>query len=115
MKVGGDRQRQALQPLLLLSNPLSLLQIHVTCLEMETLCVVLSETPPHLPQIHGTCLGMETLCVVLSENYTILGDFDAEDAAAPLLYTDLADESHFFRRWADPWLDLYLRSCSHTH
>ncbi len=40
---------------------------------------------------------METLCIVLSENYTILGDFDAEDAAAPLLYTDAADESHFFR------------------
>ena len=41
---------------------------------------------------------METLCVVLSENYTILSEFDAEDAAAPLLYTDVADTSHFFRR-----------------
>ena len=49
LEVGRDRQRQALQPLPLLSNPLSLLQIHGTCLGMETLCVVLSETPPHLP------------------------------------------------------------------
>ena len=48
-------------------------------------------------QVHGTCLGMETLCVITSENYTILTEFDAEDAAAPLLYTDVADESHFFR------------------
>jgi gamma-glutamyl hydrolase len=40
---------------------------------------------------------METLCVITSENYTILTEFDAEDAAAPLLYTDVADESHFFR------------------
>lgn len=47
--------------------------------------------------IHGTCLGMETLTVVVSQNYTILGDFDAEDAAATLLYTDNAEGSHFFK------------------
>jgi len=49
-------------------------------------------------KVHGTCLGMETLCIVLSENYTILSQFDAEDAAAPLLYTDMADTSHLIRR-----------------
>jgi hypothetical protein len=31
-------------------------------------------------QVHGTCLGMETLAIIISQNYTILGDYDAEDA-----------------------------------
>ena len=31
---------------------------------------------------------METLSIVMSKNYSILSKFDAEDAAAPLLYTD---------------------------
>ncbi|GIL88439.1 hypothetical protein Vretifemale_16403 [Volvox reticuliferus] len=47
--------------------------------------------------VHGTCLGMETLAVILSSNYTILGTFDAEDAPAPLLYTDEAAASHLLR------------------
>ncbi len=47
--------------------------------------------------MHGTCLGMETLAVVLSHNYTILGSFDAEDAPAPLLYTDEARSSHLLK------------------
>jgi gamma-glutamyl hydrolase len=46
--------------------------------------------------MHGTCLGMETLAVVVSSNYTLLSDMDAEDAAATLLYTDVAQDSHFF-------------------
>ena len=47
--------------------------------------------------VHGTCLGMETLTVVISQNYTILEEYDAEDAAATLLYTDSAEGSHFFK------------------
>jgi hypothetical protein len=39
--------------------------------------------PPSFPQV--------------SRNYTLLSDMDAEDASAPLLYTDLAQDSHFFR------------------
>lgn len=34
----------------------------------------------HLLQVHGTCLGMETLSIIVSSNYTLLGNFDAEDA-----------------------------------
>lgn len=34
----------------------------------------------------------------VSRNYTLLSDMDAEDAPAPLLYTDEAQGSHFFRR-----------------
>lgn len=48
-------------------------------------------------QVHGTCLGMETLAVTISSNYTILGSFNAEDAPAPLLYTDEAASSHLLR------------------
>ena len=33
----------------------------------------------------------------VSGNYTLLADMDAEDAAAPLLYTDMAEDSHFFK------------------
>lgn len=47
--------------------------------------------------VHGTCLGMETLSVIISANYTILGDFNAEDAAAPLLYTENAENSHLIK------------------
>lgn len=47
--------------------------------------------------VHGTCLGMETLTVIISQNYTILENYDAEDAAATLLYTDNAEGSHFFK------------------
>jgi hypothetical protein len=37
----------------------------------------------------------------VSGNYSLLADMDAEDAAAPLLYTDVAEDSHFFRwGWA---------------
>lgn len=46
--------------------------------------------------VHGTCLGMETLAIVVSRNASILSDMDAEDAAAPLLYTQEAEDSHFF-------------------
>lgn len=34
---------------------------------------------------------------MLSRNYTILGSFDAEDAPAPLLYTDEARGSHLLK------------------
>lgn len=48
--------------------------------------------------VHGTCLGMETLAVVVSGgNHSVLSDMDAEDAPAPLLYSDLAEDSYFFR------------------
>ncbi|EFJ53180.1 hypothetical protein VOLCADRAFT_102798 [Volvox carteri f. nagariensis] len=47
--------------------------------------------------VHGTCLGMETLSVIISSNYTLLGEFDAEDAPAPLLYTNEAAASHLLR------------------
>jgi len=47
--------------------------------------------------IHGTCLGLETLSIIITQNYTLLGDFDAEDAAAPLLYTEEADNSDFIQ------------------
>ncbi|KAI8471106.1 MAG: hypothetical protein J3K34DRAFT_244588 [Monoraphidium minutum] len=40
---------------------------------------------------------METLAIVVSGNYSLLSDMDAEDAAAPLLYTDVAEDSHFFK------------------
>ena len=40
---------------------------------------------------------METLAHIISQNYTILSDFDAEDAAAPLLYTDNAENSHIIK------------------
>eukprot|EP00878_Enallax_costatus_P002549 GHUV01002731.1.p1 GENE.GHUV01002731.1~~GHUV01002731.1.p1 ORF type:complete len:355 (+),score=97.23 GHUV01002731.1:235-1299(+) len=47
--------------------------------------------------VHGTCLGMEVLSVIISRNTSILADMDAEDAPAPLLYTDEADSSKFLR------------------
>lgn len=47
--------------------------------------------------VHGTCLGLETLAHVISQNYTILTDFDAQDAAAPLLYTHNAEASHMVK------------------
>eukprot|EP00798_Chlamydomonas_sp_ICE-L_P016022 gene16022-22160_t len=47
--------------------------------------------------VHGTCLGMETLAIITSTNYTILTNFDAEDAAAPLLLTPEAAKSHLFQ------------------
>lgn len=40
---------------------------------------------------------METLSIIITRNYTILSDFDAEDAPAPLLYTEEAHSSHFIR------------------
>ncbi|GBF88733.1 gamma-glutamyl hydrolase [Raphidocelis subcapitata] len=46
--------------------------------------------------VHGTCLGMETLAIVVSRNVSILSDMDAEDAPAPLLYNEEAEDSHFF-------------------
>ncbi|GFR43452.1 hypothetical protein Agub_g4535 [Astrephomene gubernaculifera] len=47
--------------------------------------------------VHGTCLGMETLSVILSSNYTLLSSYDAEDAPAPLLFTNEAKDSHLLR------------------
>lgn len=49
------------------------------------------------PQVHGTCLGMETLSVILSGNYSILSPYAAEDAPAPLMYTDSAAASHLLK------------------
>ena len=34
-------------------------------------------------QVHGTCLGMETLSIVISKNYTILGRYNAEVSSPP--------------------------------
>lgn len=48
-------------------------------------------------QVHGTCLGLETLSIIISGNTSILSDMDAEDAPAPLLYTDEADSSRFLQ------------------
>ncbi|KAF5842134.1 class I glutamine amidotransferase-like protein [Dunaliella salina] len=47
--------------------------------------------------VQGTCLGLETLSIIITRNYTILGHFNALDAAAPLMYTDVARESHFLK------------------
>lgn len=47
--------------------------------------------------VHGTCLGMETLSIIFSKNYTLLTKFNAEDAPAPLFYTDEATNSHFIK------------------
>jgi len=67
-----------------------------TARQLVELAIDANDNGDYFP-VHGTCLGMETLCIVLSENYTILSQFDAEDAAAPLLYTDMADTSHLIR------------------
>lgn len=61
--------------------------------QLVELAIEANENGDYFP-VHGTCLGFETLSIIISKNYTILSKFDAEDAAAPLLYTDLADSSH---------------------
>lgn len=60
------------------------------------LAIAANDNGDYFP-VHGTCLGMETLSIIVTQNYTILADYDAEDAPAPLLYTDLASSSHFIR------------------
>lgn len=45
--------------------------------------------------MHGTCLGLETLSIIISGNTSILSEMDAEDAPAPLLYTQEAQHSPF--------------------
>ena len=47
--------------------------------------------------MHGTCLGFEALAVVASGNTSLLGRFDAEDFAQPLLPTEYAKDSQFFK------------------
>lgn len=46
--------------------------------------------------VHGTCLGLELLSVIFSGNTTILGNFNASNAPAELLFTAEADSSYFF-------------------
>eukprot|EP00775_Hariotina_reticulata_P013441 gene13441-13567_t len=43
--------------------------------------------------VWGTCLGLETLAIIISGNSSVLSDMEAEDAAAPLFYTDEARDS----------------------
>ncbi|KAG2501964.1 hypothetical protein HYH03_000461 [Edaphochlamys debaryana] len=67
-----------------------------TVRQLVDLAVEANDNGDYFP-VHGTCLGMEALSVVLSGNYTILSPFDAEDAAAPLLYTEEAAGSHLLK------------------
>lgn len=67
-----------------------------TAQQLVELALAANDKGDYFP-VHGTCLGMEALAVVLSRNYTILGSFDAEDAPAPLLYTDEARGSHLLK------------------
>jgi hypothetical protein len=50
--------------------------------------------PP--PKAHANATTPPQPPPQVSRNYTLLSDMDAEDAPAPLLYTDLAEGSHFF-------------------
>lgn len=59
-----------------------------------------SAPPPRVcpcSQVHGTCLGFEALAVIVSGNASVLSDMDAENAPAPLLYTDQADSSDWLQ------------------
>ncbi|KXZ51986.1 hypothetical protein GPECTOR_10g1008 [Gonium pectorale] len=67
-----------------------------TARHLVDLAIKANDNGDYFP-VHGTCLGMETLAVILSSNYTLLGTFDAEDAPAPLLYTDEAADSHLLK------------------
>jgi len=64
------------------------------------LAVAANEAGDYFP-VQGTCLGMETLAIIISRNYTILSDYDAEDAPAPLLYTEEAHTSRFLKALPD--------------
>ncbi|KIY93948.1 gamma-glutamyl hydrolase [Monoraphidium neglectum] len=66
-----------------------------TAAQLVGLAIKANDAGDYFP-VHGTCLGMETLSIIVSGNYSLLADMDAEDAAAPLLYTDVAEDSHFF-------------------
>lgn len=69
-------------------------QFYDTAKLLVDLAVEANDKGDYFP-IQGTCLGMETLSIIISRNYTILSNFDAEDAPAPLLYTHMASQSHF--------------------
>lgn len=60
------------------------------------LAIAANDNGDYFP-IHGTCLGLETLSIIISRNYTLLSRYDAEDAAAPLFYTDEAEGSFLLR------------------
>jgi gamma-glutamyl hydrolase len=49
----------------------------------------------HFP-VWGTCLGYEQLAIAVADDCSILGHFDAEDDAGPLVLTDEAAESRLF-------------------
>lgn len=49
----------------------------------------------HFP-VWGTCLGFEQLATAVSEDCDIMGTFDAEDDASPLVMTDEATSSRLF-------------------
>lgn len=67
-----------------------------TAAQLVRLAIKANDGGDYFP-VHGTCLGMETLSIIVSQNYTLLSDMDAEDAPAPLMYTDQAEDSHLFR------------------
>jgi gamma-glutamyl hydrolase len=60
------------------------------------LAIAANDAGDYFP-VHGTCLGLETLAIIVSGNYTLLRPTAALDAPAPLLYTEDAENSHFFR------------------
>ncbi|GFH15267.1 folate gamma-glutamyl hydrolase [Haematococcus lacustris] len=54
-------------------------QFYDTAKLLVDLAVEANDKGDYFP-IQGTCLGMETLSIIISRNYTILSNFDAEDA-----------------------------------
>lgn len=56
-----------------------------------------NQPEPSPTQVHGTCLGFEALAIIISCNTSILSTMDAENAPAPLLYTELAAGSDWLQ------------------
>lgn len=65
-----------------------------TAARLVELAVAANDKGDYFP-VHGTCLGLETLSIIISGNTSILSEMDAEDAPAPLLYTQEAQHSPF--------------------